>query len=67
MGNSNRRSNERGRYRRMYELTGIPGWIRFGSNTGMRGGGRGMGPCAAYLQKTGQFNDFVEEDRKSVV
>ena len=61
MGNSGRRSNDRGRYRRMYELTGIPGWIRYGTSPGMRGGGRSMGPCATYLQKTGQFDEFLKD------
>jgi hypothetical protein len=51
----------RGRYRRMYELTGVPGWIRFGSSPGFAGGGRGMGPCAEYLQKTGQLDQFIQD------
>src|SRR4030042_6367891 len=40
----------RNRYRRMYELTGLPGWLRFGYSPG--GMGRsppGLGPCAQYL------------------
>ncbi|MEA2070028.1 MAG: hypothetical protein U9O98_01920 [Asgard group archaeon] len=61
---SNRRGNNgngRGRHRRMYELTGLPGWIRFGSSPGFSGGGRGMGPCGQYLQETGQMDEFVEK------
>ena len=59
-----RRGNQqagRGRYRRMYELTGLPGWVRFGSSPGFAGGGRGMGPCASYLQRTGQMSDFLAD------
>lgn len=62
-----RGSNQKGQHRRMYELTGVPGWIRYGNSPGFAGGGRGlgpgrgMGPCAIYLQKTGQMNDFLED------
>jgi len=35
----------------MYNLTGLPGWMRFGFSPG-RGGG--PGPCAQYLM-TGQW------------
>ena len=54
-------SNNKGRHRRMFELTGVPGWVRYGSSPGFAGGGRGMGPCAEYLQKTGQMDDFLKE------
>jgi len=37
--------------RNMLNLTGVPGWMRFGFSPG-RGGGRG--PCAQYLL-TGQW------------
>lgn len=53
------------RHRRMYELTGVPGWIRYGSSPGFAGGGRGLGPCAEYIQKTGQMDDFVQELSKN--
>lgn len=59
--------NQNGRHRRMYELTGKPGWIRYGYAPGFASGGRGMGPgrglgpCAAYLQKTGQMSNFLED------
>ncbi|MBD3191078.1 MAG: hypothetical protein GF308_10560 [Candidatus Heimdallarchaeota archaeon] len=49
------------RHRNMYELTGLPGWVRFGSSPGFAGGGRGMGPCAEYIQRTGQMDDFIED------
>jgi hypothetical protein len=47
----------------MYNLTGIPGWIRFGSSPGFAGGnqGRGFGPCAEYLEQTGQLDNFIED------
>lgn len=61
LGNFGRRPNDRGRYRRMYELTGVPSWIRYGTSPRMRGGGRGMGPCAQYLQNTGQFDEFLKD------
>ena len=38
------------RYRRMYQLTGLPGWMRFGYSPGWLGRGpSGFGPCAQYL------------------
>ena len=54
-------TNGRGRHRRMYELTGIPGWIRFGSSMGNASSGRGFGPCAEYIEKTGQMSEFMED------
>jgi hypothetical protein len=40
----------RNRYRRMYELTGLPGWMRFGYSPGWEGRSpSGLGPCAQYL------------------
>jgi ABC-type glycerol-3-phosphate transport system substrate-binding protein len=34
----------------MYEMTGLPGWVRFGCSPGWVGRSRsGMGPCAEYL------------------
>lgn len=56
-----RGNNKKGRNRNMYELTGVPGWIRFGQSPGFAGGGRGMGPCATYLQRTGQMDKFLED------
>lgn len=52
----------RNRYRRMYELTGLPGWMRFGYSPGWQGRtGSGLGPCAQYLTQgmwpTPQMND----------
>ena len=50
----------KGRHRRMYELTGVPGWIRYGSSPGFSGGKGGLGPCAEYIQKTGQMDEFIK-------
>ncbi len=60
MSSRGRRSSDRGRHRRMYELTGVPGWIRFGAMQGGRSG-RGLGPCAEYLQRIGKFDEFLKD------
>jgi hypothetical protein len=40
----------RNRHRRMFELTGQPGWMRFGYSPGWEGRSpSGLGPCAQYL------------------
>lgn len=45
----------RNRHRRMLELTGLPGWMRFGYSPGWEGRSpSGLGPCAKYLQ-TGRW------------
>ena len=61
MRNGRGNNQQKGQHRRMYEMTGVPGWIRFGGSPGFAGGGRGMGPCATYLQKTGQMEKFMED------
>jgi hypothetical protein len=34
----------------MFELTGLPGWMRFGTSPGWEGRSpSGLGPCAQYL------------------
>ena len=66
MSNRGNRPNTRGRHRRLYNLTGVPGWIRFGNSPGFAGGGRGLGPCAQYLQETGQMNQFLESHHQSL-
>ena len=55
------RGNNQGRNRRLCNATGIPGWVRFGRSSGFAGGGRGLGPCAEYLKKTGQMDEFVKD------
>ena len=43
------------RYRWMYYLTGLPGWMRFGFSPGWLGRSpTGLGPCATFLL-TGQW------------
>lgn len=43
------------RRRNMYNLTGLPGWMRFGFSPGWVGRSpTGMGPCASFLT-TGQW------------
>ena len=40
----------RNRYRWMYQLTGLPGWMRFGFSPGWIGRSQtGLGPAAQYL------------------
>ena len=40
------------RHRRMFELTGLPGWMRFGYSPGWVGRSPlGFGPCAHYLMQ----------------
>ena len=42
-------------YRRMYQLTGLPGWMRFGFSPGWSGRSpTGLGPTASFLM-TGQW------------
>ena len=54
-------SSQRGRHRRLYNQTGIPGWILFGTSPG-RGG---LGPCGEYLQRTGQLDNFIQDVTKN--
>ncbi|KUK26038.1 MAG: hypothetical protein XD60_1810 [Acetothermia bacterium 64_32] len=42
------------RWRNMFYLTGLPGWMRFGYSPGWGG----MPPGAFYLAQTGQFPPF---------
>lgn len=43
-----------GGYRWMYQLTGLPGWVRFGYSPGWGG----IPPGAQYLMQTGQLPQF---------
>ena len=44
-----------GRYRWMYNATGMPGWMRFGFSPGWIGRSpTGLGPCATYMM-TGKW------------
>ena len=44
-----------GGYRWMYQLTGLPGWARFGYSPGWGG----IPPGAQYLMQTGQLPQFM--------
>lgn len=52
----------RNRYRRMYELTGLPGWMRLGYSPGrLCRSPSSLGPCAQYLM-TGQWpNPWMDQ------
>ena len=39
----NRNGSKNGRYRRMRDLTGLPGWVRYGTSPGFAGGRGGRG------------------------
>ena len=43
------------RWRNMYYLTGLPGWVRFGYSPGWGG----LPPAAQYLSQTGQIPGFM--------
>lgn len=48
------------RWRNMYYLTGLPGWIRFGFSPGWVGRSpTGLPPAASYLMQTGQLPQFM--------
>lgn len=47
------------RWRNMYYLTGLPGWMRFGFSPGWMGRSpAGLPPAAQYLTQTGQMPQF---------
>ena len=47
------------RWRNMYYLTGLPGWMRFGYSPGWIGRSpTGLPPAAQYLTQTGQMPQF---------
>lgn len=48
------------RWRTMYYLTGLPGWVRFGYSPGWVGRSpSGLPPTAQYLAQTGQMPQFT--------
>jgi len=48
------------RWRNMYYLTGLPGWMRFGYSPGWIGRSPiGLPPAAQYLAQTGQMPQFT--------
>ncbi|KYH40124.1 MAG: hypothetical protein AYL32_013350 [Candidatus Bathyarchaeota archaeon B26-2] len=49
------------RYRRMYYLTGLPGWIRFGYSPGWLGRSpTGLPPTAQWLMQSGLLPQFMQ-------
>lgn len=49
-----------GRHRNMYNLTGLPGFVRFAHSPGCIGRSpTGLGPCAQYLAETGQLQNTI--------
>lgn len=47
------------RWRRMYYLTGMPGWLRFGYSPGWVGrSATGLPPTAEFLMRSGQLPQF---------
>ncbi|MHA1410289.1 MAG: DUF5320 domain-containing protein [Candidatus Odinarchaeia archaeon] len=56
------RGGRQGRYRNMYYLTGLPGFLRFGYSPGWIGRSpTGLGPAAQYLAETGQLSKFIAD------
>lgn len=52
---------QRGRHRRMFKLTGLPGWMRFGFSPGWAGETpSGLPPVAQWLQESGNLSQFQE-------
>jgi hypothetical protein len=48
------------RWRNMYYLTGLPGWMRFGYSPGWIGKSpTGLPPTAQYFAQTGQIPQFT--------
>jgi len=56
------------RWRRMYYLTGTPGWIRFGYSPGWMDRSRtGLSPTAEWITSSGLMPQFTEYLRSGVV
>ena len=53
------------RHRYMLNVTGLPGWMRFGFSPGWQGvSPTGLPPAAEYLKQTGQmpqFTSFIQQ------
>jgi hypothetical protein len=48
------------RWRRMYNLTGLPGWLRFGYSPGWKGRSpTGMPPTAQWIIQSGQLPQYL--------
>ncbi|MHA1754369.1 MAG: hypothetical protein ACTSYR_02505 [Candidatus Odinarchaeia archaeon] len=56
------RGRGQGRYRNMYYLTGLPGFIRFGYSPGWIGRSpTGLGPMAQYLADQGLLEKYISD------
>ncbi|MFX1535202.1 MAG: zinc ribbon domain-containing protein [Promethearchaeota archaeon] len=54
-------AGRRGRYRWMYNMTGLPGWIRFGFSPGWQDRNpQGLPPTAQWLQQSGLMQQYLE-------
>ena len=52
---------QRGRHRRMFNLTGLPGWMRFGFSPGWEGRSpTGLPPMVEWLKESGNLEKFQE-------
>lgn len=55
------------RHRNMYNLTGLPGWLRFGFSPGWVGRSpTGLPPTAQWLQQSGLLPQYMEYLQKGV-
>ena len=52
-------------HRRMYQLTGLPGWMRFGFSPGWWGrSSTGLGPTASFLKLLGRIREAAVAGRR---
>jgi len=60
----------RGRHRWMYQLTGLPGWMRFGFSPGWLGRSpTGLPPAAQWITQSGllpQFTSYLQSGQPTV-
>ena len=54
------------RYRWMYHMTGLPGWMRFGWSPGWGWRG-GLGPCAWYGRPPARWGTVAPPDELTVL
>ncbi|WP_287585631.1 DUF5320 domain-containing protein [Candidatus Borrarchaeum sp.] len=61
----------RGRYRWMYQMTGLPGWMRFGFSPGWLGRSpTGLPPAAQWITQSGllpQFTSYLQSGQPTTV
>ena len=55
------------RHRNMYNLTGIPGWLRFGFSPGWVGRSpTGLPPTAQWILQSGQLPQYMQHLQKNI-